>query len=190
MNGFLRPRKLDVVILAIAVGISAVHEAGGARAYLPTVGSPPLRFQSESTNHFVLDLKTFMSMLAERQAEASNALAQIAPPAAIATNTPAVVSNPASVASANTNTAPVVPQGVTEGKNDSESPVIPPISPSSASDMLTVTPQMITEYLKPAQNQANQKDQKGAEIFVPAGTQFAPPAPKAPGESQATYKSQ
>jgi hypothetical protein len=186
MNGFLRPRKLDGVILAIVVGISAVHEAGGARAYLPTVGAPPLRFQSASTNHLVLDLKTFMTMLAERQAEASNALAQIAPPVAIATNTPAVVSYPASISSADTNPASVV----TEGKNNSESPVIPPISPSSASDMLTVTPQMITEYLKPAQNQANQKDQKGAEVFVPAGTQFTPPAPKAPGESQATYKSQ
>lgn len=190
MNGFLRPRKLDVVILAIAVGISAVHDAGGARAYLSAVGSPPLRFQSESTNHLVIDLKTFMTMLAEKQAESSNALVQIAPPVAIAPNTPAMVSNPASISSANTNPAPVMPESVTEDKNNSESPVIPPISPSSASDMLTVTPQMITEYLKPAQNQANQKDQKGAEVFVPAGTQFAPPAPKAPGESQATYKSQ
>jgi hypothetical protein len=182
MNGFFRPRKLDGVILAIVVGIFAVHEAGGARAYLPAVGSPPLRFQAVDTNDTVLDFKSFIIMAAKKT-EASNAVAQITPNFTAA-------SNPVSVLPLNTNPAPAMPQIVADVEKKSESPVITPISPPSASDLLTVTPQMITEYLKPAQNKADQKDQKGAEVFVPAGTQFAPPSPKVPGESQATYKSQ
>ncbi len=56
--------------------------------------------------------------------------------------------------------------------------------------MLTVTPQMITEYLKPGQNQTQQTNQNGGVLFVPAEMQLAPASPGVSGASQATYKSQ
>ena len=175
-------RKLVGVILVTA---AAVYAACGERAYLPSVGVPSLRIQAATTNHLGFDLKSFLMPV--KPAVPSNAVAQAAAPAA-ATNIP-VVFNPVSASPGNTNQAPFMPPAVTDAKNNSEPPDITPISPPSASDLLTVTPQMITEYLKPGQNQT-QTNQTGAVIFVPAQLQFAPPAPNASGESRATYKTQ
>jgi len=171
---------------AIVFGMVAVYESQGARAYLPSVGLPPLRFQAVTTNHLVFDLKSFAT--APKPAEITNAPThQITAAAARAADVVAV-SNPISSSLENTNQAPVAPQSGTDAKDNSETPGISPISSSSASDLLTVTPQMITEYLKPVQNQAQPTNQAGTVVFVPTDMQFAPPAPKEPGESQATYK--
>jgi hypothetical protein len=101
-----------------------------------------------------------------------------------------MAATPVSPANANTNQAPASPPTVAGEKNNSEIQGVSTNSSSSAGDLLTVTPQMITEYLKPDQKPADPADQKGAVQFVPAGMQFAPPPPSAPGESRATYKSQ
>ncbi|HEY1719412.1 MAG TPA: hypothetical protein VGH42_14125 [Verrucomicrobiae bacterium] len=190
MSRFSKSREITGVICAIAAGIFAAHEARGERAYLPSVGSPPLRFQAVATNHLVFNLESFV--MAAQSAEASNAVTQVAAPAANFTNIAAISRQiPAALANANlTNQVPVRPETAPGAKNNSEMPVISPNSPSSAGDLLTVTPQMITEYLKPAQNQTDQENQTNPTVFVPAEMQFAPPAPKVPGESQATYKTQ
>ncbi|HEY5234495.1 MAG TPA: hypothetical protein VIK35_13275 [Verrucomicrobiae bacterium] len=122
-------------------------------------------------------------------AETSNVVTQIA---ANSTNNIAVSRQiPVAPANANqTNQVPVEPETGAGGKNNSETPVFSPDASSSASDLLTVTPQMITEYLKPAQTQTDQTTQTNSVVFVPAELEFAPPAPKASGESQATYKTQ
>lgn len=56
--------------------------------------------------------------------------------------------------------------------------------PHPASDLLTVTPQMFIEYLKPV-SETNQ-----TEIVVPADVQFTPPTPDVPAGSRAIYKTQ
>jgi hypothetical protein len=182
-NRLLRPRKFISVIGAIIVGVFAVHEARGVGAYLPIVGSPPLRFQAVITNHFLFNSEFFEAM--EKLGETSNTVAQLAAPATNAANIGAV-STPLFVSSAKTNQI----SAATDEKNDSEMPVISPISSSSASDLLTVTPQMITEYLQPAQKAdgwANRRNQSDTSVFVPFEMQFAPPTPSASAKSQAIY---
>jgi hypothetical protein len=187
MSRFSKSREITGVICAIASGIILVHEARGERAYLPSVGSPPLRFQAFTTNHLVFNLESFV--MPAKPAGTSNAVTQIA---ANFTKKIAVSSQtPVALANANqTNQVPLKPENGAGGKNNSETPVFSPNASSSASDLLTVTPQMITEYLKPAQTQTEQPNETNSAVFVPAELQFAPPAPKAPGESQATYKIQ
>ena len=179
--------KISRVICAFASGIFAFHEARGERAYLPSVGSPPLRFQAVITNHLVFNLKSFAKTV--KPAEASNAVPQIVANStnnvAISRQIPAAVTN-----DSQTNQVPVKPETDDNEKNNSETPVFSPDASSSASDLLTVTPQMITEYLKPAQTETKQAAPTNPVVFVPAELQFAPPAPKASGESQATYKTQ
>jgi hypothetical protein len=189
MSGLLQWRKSVGVMGAIIVSLFAVREARAGSAYLASVGSPPLRFQALTTNRFVFALKT---LAAAKPAEAPATASPLAAPAVSATNVVAL-SNPIFIPLENTNPVSVRPQAETDGKNDYDLPVISPNPSPAASDLLTVTPQMIAEYLKPAQNQAvpiNQTNQTGATMFVPAEMQFAPPTSKAPGESQATYKTQ
>jgi hypothetical protein len=82
----------------------------------------------------------------------------------------------------------VKPETAADAKNNSVPPYNFTNPSSSASDLLTVTPQMITEYLKPVQTETNRTDQPGAVIFVPAEMQFMPPTPSAATESHAIYK--
>jgi hypothetical protein len=59
----------------------------------------------------------------------------------------------------------------------------------TASDLLTVTPQMIAQYLKPDLNATNSLDRPGAVVFIPADVPFTPPTPKGTPDSQAKYHS-
>jgi hypothetical protein len=186
MSGIFKSRKFIGVIGAIITGFFTVLEANGERAYLPIVGSPPLRFQAITTNHLVFNLESFAQP--QKPAETSNAVTQIVAPVANATNL-VESSSPASALS-ETNQAAAKPETVADTKNSSVPPFNFASSPSSASDLLTVTPQMITEYLKPAQTETNRADQPGAVVFVPAEMQFTPPAPNASAESRAIYKVQ
>jgi hypothetical protein len=182
-NGLLRSRKFISVIGAIIVGVFAVLEARGVGAYLPIVGSPPLRFQAVITNHFHFNLESFEAT--EESVETSNTVAQLDAPVTNAANITAV-STPISFSSAKTNQI----SAATDEENNSEMPVISPNSSSSASDLLTVTPQMITEYLQPAQKAtggAYRKNQSDTSVFVPFEMQFAPPMPGASAKSQAIY---
>jgi hypothetical protein len=181
MRWLSKSHKFAGLVFAIAAGVFAVGEARGESAYLPSVGSPPLRFQVFNTNRLFLSLKSFAP------AKVSELETNLAAAAAIVTN---MAATPVSPPNANTNQAPASPPTVADGKNNSEIQGVSTNSSSSAGDLLTVTPQMITEYLKPDQKQADPADQKGAVHFVPEGMQFAPPPPSSPGESRATYKSQ
>jgi hypothetical protein len=181
-SGLLRPRKFVSVIGIIIAGMFAVHEARGVGEYLPIVGPPPLRFQAVITNHFLFSLES--SEATEEPEETSNTVTQLAAPAANVTNIIAV-SNSISIAPAETNQTSVV----TDETNNPETPVISSDSSPSASDLLTVSPQMITEYLQPAQRSrgwTNRRNQNTA-VFVPLDMQFAPPTTNAPVESEAIY---
>jgi hypothetical protein len=186
MNGLLKSHGFIGLTGAIAISLFAVPETRGERAYLPAVGSPPLRFQAITTNHFVFNLESFAQP--PKPAEISNTMAQaVAPPV----NTTNLVENPNSIpVFSQTNQASVKPETVADTKNNSVPPFNFANSSSSASDLLTVTPQMISEYLKPAQTEANRADQPGTVVFVPAEMQFTPPTPNASAESRAIYKVQ
>jgi hypothetical protein len=185
MNGLSKRGKFVGVIGVIVIGgMFAVLEARDERAYLPVVGLPPLRFQAVTTNNAWLAFK--LSASVAKTTENSSAKTPAGTTSANITNS-VVVFHPASTAPANTNRPSTLPQIPANENNNPDAPVFSPNSSSAASDLLTVSPQMITEYLKPVQNQTNQT---GATMFVPAEMQLAPPASKSPGESQATYKTQ
>ena len=181
-NGLLSSRKFIRVIGAIIAGLFATQEARVVGEYLPIVGPPPLRFQAVITNDFVFNLEP--SEAAEEPVETSNTVAQPDAPAVNVTNIIAV-SNSISLSSAETNQASVV----TDETNNYETPVISPDSSSSASDLLTVSPQMITEYLQPAQKARgwNNRRNQDTAVFVPLDMQFAPPTTNAPVQSEAIY---
>jgi hypothetical protein len=60
MNPRLIFGPFAAAIFLIAAGWFPAREAHGGRAYLPAVGSPPLRFQDASTNDFVFNSKEFI----------------------------------------------------------------------------------------------------------------------------------
>jgi len=59
--------------------------------------------------------------------------------------------------------------------------------PATASDLLTVTPQMIAQYLRPEPNTTNAMDRPGAVVFIPADMPFVPPPPRSSADSRASY---
>jgi hypothetical protein len=187
MNRLLNSRKFVVIIFAIVAVAFADCEARGNQAYLSDVGSPPLRFEAVSTNHLVFDLKSLALMA--KPAKTSDTASPPSVPAVNVTNV-VTVTNLISSSSANTNQPAAMLQSASAGKNNSETPVISPNLSSSASDLLTVTPQMIAQYLQPSQKTeepADRRNQPGNSVFVPVEMQFAPPAPAAPAKSQAVY---
>jgi hypothetical protein len=180
------------MICIIATAGLWLRSVGASRAYLPTVGAPPLRFQAVTTNYFVFDPKLFLPST-NLLATASNTVIQAASPTnTVATAMPAAV--PEQSVTLTASSRPAEP--------DYSQNYIPNpfrrynfnFAAASASDMLAVTPQMITPYLQPAPNATNALDHPGAVVFVPAEMQFTPPsttisAENHPGESRATYSS-
>jgi hypothetical protein len=181
-----------VITFLVMVSMVSIEETPAAGAYLSSLGPPPLRFQVATTNNalFLSEL-TLPKPVLEKVADTN-------PPAATqTTNTgeSAKVSSPASLTVADTNQIKdkiVAAMAVTNAeKNPTNNPVV---SSAAASDLLTVTPQMINEYLKPPPSEVdtNQSSpfQSGMAILVPAELGFTPPMPQASGESRAIYKSQ
>ena len=173
-------------------GLFFAPEAQGERAYLPAVGPPPLYFMAATTNYFVFDPKALV--LAAKSKNTNSSVASPATiPATNATNTIEASSPaPATATDAQRSAAMAIPSMVDENKNPAQR-YNSDFSSPAASDLLTVTPQMINEYLKPGRSRSgsgNQFDQPGVVVFVPAEMQFQPPAPKTGTESRATYRSQ
>ena len=154
MNGLLKLRRQMVLMVATIAGLLDVHHARCERAYLPSVGSPPLRIQAVTTNRLVFNLENFAQP--PKPEEASNAVVQMVVPAANPTN---LVENSSLISvSSETNQSAVKPETAADAKNNSVPPYNFTNPSSSASDLLTVTPQMITEYLKPVQTETNRTD--------------------------------
>lgn len=191
MNGLIKYRHSTGVICLIVAGLFFVREVSAARAYLRVVGPPPLRFQAMTTNDFVYDPKLF-SLEPKLAETVSNAVNQIAATATNADNSVAI-----SPSVTNVNPVAVSPEiAADEGKNSAPHFNFN-FATASASDLLTVTPQMITQYLKPEANATNSLDRPGAVVFVPAEMQFSPPTKITAvsrgiegNESRATYQSQ
>jgi hypothetical protein len=196
--------QLTGAICAVIALFSFVHPAQATYAYLPTVGTPALRMEGVTTNSFnFLAFSRALSALEAKTAETVSNAANLATAAAANTNkvnnSGAISSTtPASAApvtgtgnspfSAN-NPADIHLEAVSGGANNSQRPYNFAFPPSTASDLLTVTPQMITQYLKPDSNETNQLDRPGVVVFVPADMPFMPPTSKTAPESRAIYQS-
>ena len=175
---------------------------GGHYGYLVLVGPPPIHCASVSTNSYAYNPAQFDLNLqfATASPDQDKSAGTNSPASAIvASNTPA--SNPSSFDIPKPK--PVILEAKSVGNPASSSDQMAGIGPvsvfpvfnlpgssSSASDLLTVSPQMITQYLKPNQTGTNTLDQPGTSVFMPAGVQFQPPAPENAPESRAIYRSQ
>lgn len=159
--------------------------------YLTRLGPPPLRIWITSTN--VFDYSRFELELAAK--------AQAKPDANSGTNQMAI-------SATDTNTEPMSPEDLStpdktptdqnystgtslDTSTEDQSGRMPRgnfnFSSPTASDLLTVTPQMIAQYLKPEGYGTNTMDRPGAVVFVPADMPFVPPPVKANSDSRASY---
>lgn len=200
LSKYCRAAQLTGAICAVIVLFSFAHPAQATYAYLPIVGAPALRIEVVSTNSFnYLAFSRVLSALEAKTAEAVSNAANLATAAAANTNnanksgaissTTAAAAIPTPSSFMVNNQVPIHLEAVSGGGNNSQQPYNFAFPPSTASDLLTVTPQMITQYLKPDANETNQLDRPGVVVFVPADMPFTPPTQKAAPESRAIYQS-
>jgi hypothetical protein len=195
MNGLPMYRQLTGMICLMLAEFFCVHAQAASRAYLPATGVPPLRFQIVTSNYFVFDPKLFppQPKPSEIDSNAVNTLAASTNPTHSTAISQPVASSPA-------NAGPLLVGAETspDERKDAVSHFKFDFSSAAASDLLTVTPQMITQYLKPDSAETNRLDRPGAVVFVPAEMQFTPPNTKITAEScgtmgnesRATYQTQ
>jgi hypothetical protein len=193
MNQIQKLSRLKGAICALAALLTGTLAAPAVVAYLPTVGVPPLRFESVTTNIF--DYSRFILELANesRTNPAVQTCTNLTAAPRDGTNQPAMVAQPvASPPTATVNEAG--PQGNNED-NVAGAESLPTtlkkfdFPASTASDLLTVTPLMIAQYLKPNPTATNVLDRPGAVVFVPADLPFMPPPPGSSSENRAHYHS-
>lgn len=160
------------ILNAVAIGFLAAFRAAGSDAYLETVGPPPLRFESVSPNN-------------------AQIIAELTLPKAKAIESPAMPSAPATSSAGVTLSAtgdgiepiPENHRGGIFGRGEKNAGG----RFNSASELLSITPQMIDDYFKPTGTDVGGSTsfQPGQTIFVPAELGFVPPA----SGSRATYTS-
>ncbi|MGC9941084.1 MAG: hypothetical protein ABSE48_04570 [Verrucomicrobiota bacterium] len=196
------------LIWAVLGLFTIVFPAHALYAYLPMVGAPELRIEVTTTNSFnYLAFSNAFAALEAKTAEAISKATSMATASATNTNntnSSGALSTTTTTASAMNNRASSVPSGAnvymassptsapgweTDTEKDGPQPGNFAFPSSSASDLLTVTPQMITQYLKPEANETNQLDRHGVVVFVPADMPFMPPTQKNVPESRAIYQS-
>lgn len=143
--------------------------------YLTVVGPPPLRFEPAASHD-----PEFIEELTLPQPKNPETAVAILP-----TNSPAVPAPvPVPIATNKVSTAASSTGFLSDGAKRAEG------LESPASNLLSIMPQMMTEYLKPIRVGAAPVDsntyQPGETILVPAELGFVPPTP---GESRAIYES-
>lgn len=170
MIGIFRTRLFGKFFPAVAMAIFALQKVHGAELYLPIVGPPPLRFEPPATIN-----PDIISELALPEPKDTRATVTILPPESrakpsvqSATNNVLTAASPSGFLSDAAKTA----EGLT----------------GPASNLLSIMPRMMTEYLKPVGNAADDSSsyQPGDTIFVPAELGFVPPIP---GQNRAIYRS-
>ena len=195
----ISPRLRVGAWLFFALVVEAATGFNASMPYLAVVGPPPLRIWQDSRyifeyTKFEADLAA-RAMLATNQAPASagtnaNPYKVSAPRQSNDDSTPIIVRPPP---------PPVVPSSgdlhLSASSDIPSTPIKFDMPDTSASDLLTVTPQMIAQYLSPGPNGANTNTvgQPGAVVFVPAGMPYAPPTTPSvnPGpQSRANYRVQ
>ena len=193
MNLIQKLSRLKGAICAMAGLLMGTLPAPAVVAYLPAVGVPPLRFESVTTNvfeysQFILELANKSRTIPDVQASTN-----LTATSGSGTNQPAAVAHPVAPRPTATVNEPG-PQGNTEENlagAESRPVTLEKFNfpPSTASDLLTVTPQMITQYLRPGPPGTNELDRPGVVVFVPADLPFTPPPPGNSSENRANYHS-
>ncbi|HEV2452985.1 MAG TPA: hypothetical protein VGY98_01905 [Verrucomicrobiae bacterium] len=154
----------------------ALQKMQGEEMYLALVGPPPLRFEPAAVNDPV-----FIGELMRPKPAGTQATVTILP-----TNAPSVTASvTSSSASSNVSRSDPPPGSLTDAAKRAEGLGGP------ASNLLSIMPQMMTEYLKPIRNEGGGDTggdtyQPGDTIFVPAELGFVPPMP---GQNRAIYQS-
>lgn len=161
----LKIRKLAVAAAMFA--LFAAQETRGMNAYLKQTGPSPLRFAliSAIPASFILP-----ETLVERQTPTNST--EIAANSATSGATNAVATEPLPPPAPVNSTA----QTATNPQNSSG-------PKPAASDMLVVSPQMLTEFFKPVGNETNSQ----GNVIVPVPVGFTPPS--VTPSSRATYNS-
>ena len=157
-------------MLALGISITGAlvaRKTESGTAYLQSPGPPPLRFQKNFPLSPYLKQQLFPPK--------TNGIGNTGAISTDATNQAEIGIYPPtnSLPAASTATTTNNPWDPLEGS-----------SGWSASDLLSVNPQILVEYLKPAQDGTNQN------LVVPAEVRFLPPTPGVPPESRAIYKNQ
>lgn len=163
----LKYRKLTVA--AVLLALSAAHETRGFTPYLKQTGPAPLRFSNATAVPVSFVLPT--------------ALVEPTKP----TNATEIAVSAAT--SPQTNAAPVAPASAPIPNAQSpiasaEMPANPTPKPS-ASELLVVSPQMLTEFFRPAPEGTNAASTVVVPVTTPVPVGFTPPSLKPP--SRATY---
>jgi len=171
--GLLKIHKLTVT--AVTFALYAAQETRGNSPYLTQSGPPPLRFSvaMASMASFALPASLFPHSAATNATEAVSSKSITSQTNSIAPLTPLV-------------TSPANNLFLTTGPEPLNNSAITP----SASDMLVVSPQMLTEYFKPGPEGTNSGNSanSGNAVILPVAVGFTPPSAKP--SSQATYKVQ
>ena len=160
----LNVRKL----FAVAFFVCVAHQTRGVSDYLKEAGPVPLRFSlaAAAPLSFILP-----DSLVERQKPTNTV--QVASSSTTSENTNTVVSP---LPSPSTTPGNPVVHTTTDPQNGS-------VPTPSASDMLVVSPQMLTEFFKPVTDGTNSP----GTVIVPVPVGFTPPSAKP--SSRATYNS-
>ena len=165
MNKISELRILSEMTLAMAIGLFATLECGGD-PYLAAAGPPLLRFEVITTNSplFTAELVLPKQKISE-------------PPAlAVAGGTNAAENASGQELNVAGGGAAEYVAGITGGaaRNTGN-------AANAASELLNITPQMISKYLKPEQSEIPAAGpgpfQRGQSIMVPAELGFVPPMP-------------
>ncbi len=206
MSRFSKARDLSAIILVMTLGLLAARGASGGRPYLKVTGPPPLRFAYVAEND-----AAFLALLTlPKQAEST--ITNMPPPKPEADRAETYTSGDTILPVISNSSFPygmfpfgVFPYGMPPssmspwgvmgtGMSGPSNPGVPMApagaSGNSASNMLSVNPQMITNYFTnpteptPA---APSQYQPGQTIMVPQELGFVPP-PTIP-QPQSSYSS-
>jgi hypothetical protein len=205
MSRFSRARNLSAIIVAMVMGLLAARGVSGGKPYLKVTGPPPLRFEVVAVNN-----AGFLALLTlPTQKESS--ITNMPPPKPESARAETYTSGDTIMPVISNGGFPygmfpygAFPYGGMYGMSPwgapgmgvyAPPPMAVPTTPAgasskSASNMLSVTPQMITNYFtnpaEPAPAPPSQY-QPGQSIMVPQELGFVPP-PTIP-QSQSSYTS-
>jgi hypothetical protein len=199
MSRFSRARNLSAIIVAMAMGLLAARGASGGKPYLKVTGPPPLRFEFVAANN-----APFLALLTlPTQKESS--ITNMPPPKPESARAETYTSGDTIMPVISNGGFPygMFPYGASPyggmypyGMSSWGAPMAvrtgpAAVSTNSASNMLSVTPQMINDYFKPNPTEpaptAPSQYQPGDAIMVPQELGFVPP-PTIP-QSQSSYTS-
>jgi hypothetical protein len=175
MTGIFRTLLSGKFFPAVVMAISPLQKLQGGQLYLTIVGPPPLRFEAAATNDPV-----FIAELTLPKPGDTTTTVSILPTNSTAASPPASVQNESKNLPASTS----APEFLSDAAKSAEGLVGP------ASNLLSIMPRMMTEYLKPIRAAGAGDDsnayQPGETIFVPAELGFVPPMPD---QNRAIYRS-